>query len=122
MDPQARERLNRIRIVKEDKARLVEDWLLQNARSGRLTGKVTEQQLIDVLEGINQQTTKKQESKIKVFPSFVACCGTCFHWHVFSLVEEKHWTVKRTMMILNFKKSTVSPKNSARTKVNPRQM
>ncbi|RKP10202.1 programmed cell death protein 5-like protein [Thamnocephalis sphaerospora] len=62
LDNNARERLARISIVKPDKARAVEDLLLRMARGGALRGKVTEQQLIELLENVNQQT--QQQTKI----------------------------------------------------------
>eukprot|EP00842_Homolaphlyctis_polyrhiza_P000551 jgi/Hompol1/1497/HPOL_000618-RA len=61
LDNQARERLARIKIVKSDKARAVEDMLLRMAQTGQIRGKVSESQLIDFLEqiGAQQQTTTK---------------------------------------------------------------
>lgn len=50
LTPQARERLNRIALVKADKARSLENALLQAAMQGRLGGKVSEEQLIKMLE------------------------------------------------------------------------
>ncbi|CAG8612541.1 1037_t:CDS:2, partial [Ambispora gerdemannii] len=52
----------RISMVKEDKARTIEDLLIRMAQTGQLLGKVGESQLIDLLEQINQQ--KKPETKI----------------------------------------------------------
>ena len=69
LDAQARERLARIRIVKADKARQVEEMLLRMAQSGQVTGlikiraKVTENQLIDFLG----QMSGQGETKITVF-------------------------------------------------------
>jgi programmed cell death protein 5 len=49
LDSSARERLNRINMVKPQRARQVEDWLLM--QSGRFGGKkVSESILVDVLE------------------------------------------------------------------------
>lgn len=50
LTPQARERLNRIALVKADKARALENALLQAAMQGRVGGKVSEEQLIKMLE------------------------------------------------------------------------
>jgi programmed cell death protein 5 len=55
----ARERLARISIVKSDKARGVEDMIIRMAQSGQIRGKVTEQQLIDMLGQISEQHTTK---------------------------------------------------------------
>ena len=46
-------------IVRKEKARAVEDMLLQAATSGRLGGKVTEEQLIQMLEQVSSQVEKK---------------------------------------------------------------
>ncbi|CAG8744017.1 38091_t:CDS:2 [Gigaspora margarita] len=62
LDNEARERLARISIVKAEKARTVEDLLIRMAQSGQLRGKVSESQLIDLLQQINQQ--QKPEKKI----------------------------------------------------------
>ncbi|CAG8662303.1 3852_t:CDS:2, partial [Paraglomus brasilianum] len=62
LDNEARERLARISMVKADKARGVEDLLLRMAQTGQLRGKVSESQLIDLLEQINQQA--KPETRI----------------------------------------------------------
>ncbi|CAG8457966.1 5347_t:CDS:2 [Dentiscutata heterogama] len=68
LDNEARERHNplllvaRISIVKAEKARAVEDLLIRMAQSGQLRGKVSESQLIDLLQQINQQ--QKPEKKI----------------------------------------------------------
>ena len=47
--PQARERLNRVKLVKPEKARTVEDTLLQMAMQRKLGGKVSEDQVISML-------------------------------------------------------------------------
>ncbi|KAJ3188807.1 hypothetical protein HDU85_004521 [Gaertneriomyces sp. JEL0708] len=62
LDNVARERLARIKIVKAEKARAVEDLLIRMAQTGQLRGKVTEQALIGLLEQINEQN--QHETKI----------------------------------------------------------
>ncbi|KAF9374596.1 hypothetical protein CPB97_012010 [Podila verticillata] len=62
LDGEARERLSRIAIVKADKARAVEDLLIRMAQGGQVRSKITEKQLIELLEQVNQQT--KHETKI----------------------------------------------------------
>ncbi|KAI8814818.1 PDCD5-related protein [Cladochytrium replicatum] len=59
---EARERLSRVSIVKPEKARAVEDYLLKLAQSRQLSGKVAEGQLIELLEQISNQG--KTENKI----------------------------------------------------------
>lgn len=55
----------RISIVKADKARAVEDLLIRMVQTGQIRGKVSESQLIGLLEQINQQ--QRPETKIVVF-------------------------------------------------------
>ncbi|KAF9282601.1 Programmed cell death protein 5 [Linnemannia elongata] len=62
LDGEARERLSRIAMVKADKARAVEDLLIRMAQGGQVRAKITEKQLIELLEQVNQQT--KSETKI----------------------------------------------------------
>lgn len=50
MEPPARERLSRLRMVRPDKARASEDALINAAKSGRIKTKLTEEALIQMLE------------------------------------------------------------------------
>jgi len=50
---EARVRLSRIAIVKADKARRVEDAVINMARSGQVRSKIDEPQLIMILEQIS---------------------------------------------------------------------
>jgi len=61
LEPEAKERLARLAIVKQDKARAVELMLIQAAQTGKLQGKVTEGQLINMLE-----SAQGQEKQTKV--------------------------------------------------------
>ncbi|KAI9175835.1 hypothetical protein H9P43_006199 [Blastocladiella emersonii ATCC 22665] len=61
LDNEARERLSRIAIVKPSNARAVEDMVLRMAQTGQLRGKVTEDQLIDLLGNISDA---KAETKV----------------------------------------------------------
>ncbi|GJJ76692.1 programmed cell death protein 5 [Entomortierella parvispora] len=58
LDGEARERLSRIAMVKAEKARAVEDLLIRMAQGGQVRSKITETQLIELLEQVNQQTNK----------------------------------------------------------------
>lgn len=51
LSQEAKERLNRIKLVKPERAAAIENKLIGMARGGRLPGKITEAQLIDLLEG-----------------------------------------------------------------------
>ncbi|KXN66600.1 DNA-binding TFAR19-related protein [Conidiobolus coronatus NRRL 28638] len=55
LDQDAEERLNRIALVKPEKARGLEQLLIKLAQSGQLKSKVSESYLIDLLEQVNDQ-------------------------------------------------------------------
>ncbi|RWS24644.1 programmed cell death protein 5-like protein [Leptotrombidium deliense] len=55
--------VNTLKTAKPEKAKAVEDILINNARMGVIGGKLSESDLIGVLEKINQQFSK--ETKVK---------------------------------------------------------
>ncbi|KAJ2718859.1 hypothetical protein GGI07_005546 [Coemansia sp. Benny D115] len=55
LDNNARERLGRIAIVKADRARAIEDMILRMIRMGQIRKKITEDELKEMLEQINEQ-------------------------------------------------------------------
>jgi programmed cell death protein 5 len=59
LTPEAQERLANVALVKTDRARQVETYLINAAQAGKLGGKVTEDQLKDLL----QQVIAQQETK-----------------------------------------------------------
>uniref|UniRef100_A0A8C0DXN5 Programmed cell death 5 n=1 Tax=Balaenoptera musculus TaxID=9771 RepID=A0A8C0DXN5_BALMU len=62
LDQSARARLSNLALVKPEKTKAVENYLIQMARYG-LSGKVSEQGLIEILEKVSQQTEKKTTVK-----------------------------------------------------------
>lgn len=60
---EAKERLSRVALVKPEKAAQVEDYLIQQAQSRQLVGKVDEQKIISLLESVSG---KQKETKITV--------------------------------------------------------
>ncbi|KAK5047704.1 hypothetical protein LTR84_006369 [Exophiala bonariae] len=54
LEPEAQDRLGRIRLVKESRATDVENRLITLARSGQLRSKVTEDQLKDMLASLSE--------------------------------------------------------------------
>ncbi|KAK5228091.1 hypothetical protein LTR72_001974 [Exophiala xenobiotica] len=54
LEPEAADRLGRIRMVKESRATDVENRLIMLARSGQLRAKVTEDQLKDMLASLSE--------------------------------------------------------------------
>ncbi|KAN0110536.1 DNA-binding TFAR19-related protein [Hyaloscypha variabilis] len=63
LEPEAADRLGRIRLVKESRAQDVENRLIVLARSGQLRQKVTEEQLKELLGAVAEG---KEEAKIVV--------------------------------------------------------
>jgi len=63
LQPEAADRLGRIRMVKEQRATEVENRLLMLAQTGQLRQKVTEDQLKELLSAV---ADKKEEEKIVV--------------------------------------------------------
>ncbi|CDW83183.1 programmed cell death protein 5-like [Stylonychia lemnae] len=57
---EARERLANIAVVKPEKAEKLEMILIQNAQRGVFQGKVSEKQMIDLLEQVNEREQKEQ--------------------------------------------------------------
>ncbi|XP_032892332.1 programmed cell death protein 5 [Amblyraja radiata] len=59
LDQSARARLSNLALVKPEKAKSVENYLIQMAKIGQLGGKITESGLIEILEKVNQQLGKR---------------------------------------------------------------
>ncbi|XP_019742352.1 programmed cell death protein 5 [Hippocampus comes] len=59
LDQSARARLNRLALVKPEKVRSVEDYLIQMAQYGSLAGKISDSGLVEILEKVSKQTEKK---------------------------------------------------------------
>merc|ERR1719495_345926 len=58
LDQQARARLNTIMVAKPEKGRQVESVICQMATSGQIGGKLSENELISLVERVNAQTQK----------------------------------------------------------------
>jgi len=65
MEMEARERLSRIALVKPDKAKAVEDLILQMATRRQLQERVNEDRLIQLLEQVNMQTSQNTRVTIQ---------------------------------------------------------
>ncbi|KYQ89308.1 hypothetical protein DLAC_09967 [Tieghemostelium lacteum] len=55
----ARERLNRIAMVRPENAKAVGDIIIRAAQTGQITSQVDEQRLISLLEQLNESTKPK---------------------------------------------------------------
>lgn len=65
LSQEAGARLNTLKAVKPDKAKMVEDILIQNARMGRIVGRLPEEELRKILEQINAQTSRQTKVNIR---------------------------------------------------------
>ncbi|RKF65198.1 Programmed cell death protein 5 [Erysiphe neolycopersici] len=63
LEPEAADRLGRVRLVKESRAQEIENRLITLAQSGQLRSKVTEQQLKELLGAVAEN---KEHEKIVV--------------------------------------------------------
>ena len=62
LEPEARERLNTIKLTRQDFARAVEQQLVMLAQNGRIQNKITDEQLKVILQ---QVTPAKREFNIR---------------------------------------------------------
>lgn len=65
LDPTAHERLQRIGIVKPEKQKAVEGLIIQLVQQGQIQGKLEENQLIQLLERVEEQTNPQSTVKIQ---------------------------------------------------------
>jgi len=63
LNQQARARLNTIAIAKPEKAKMVENMLMNMMRVGQVHGKLGEEDLISLLEKVSEHTKKKTTIK-----------------------------------------------------------
>uniref|UniRef100_A0A8C2W631 Programmed cell death protein 5 n=1 Tax=Chinchilla lanigera TaxID=34839 RepID=A0A8C2W631_CHILA len=63
LDQTAQARLSNLALVKPEKTKAAKNYLIEMARYGQLSGKVSEQGLIEILEKVIQQTEKKTTVK-----------------------------------------------------------
>ncbi|KAG9531694.1 hypothetical protein KCU93_g1685, partial [Aureobasidium melanogenum] len=64
LEPDAADRLGRIRLVKASRAEDVENRLIMLARSGQLRQKISEAQLKDILGAMSEQQEKKETVQV----------------------------------------------------------
>ncbi|WP_456466204.1 DNA-binding protein [Methanopyrus sp.] len=65
LTPEARERLARVRLARPQLAQAVENYLIQLAQSGRLNGRVDEDQLKRLLKQVSEATRKDFKIRIE---------------------------------------------------------
>ncbi|KAL4924915.1 DNA-binding protein [Aspergillus undulatus] len=67
LEPEAADRLGRIRLVKESRAADIENRLIMLAQTGQLRQKVTEEQLKQLLNAVAENQRKDEEEQKVVF-------------------------------------------------------
>jgi len=63
LDQAARARLNTLSLTNPDRAKMVENLVLQSAQRGQLGGKIGEEELKNLLQQVSNQTSKKTTVK-----------------------------------------------------------
>ncbi|KAF2350086.1 PDCD5-related protein [Trinorchestia longiramus] len=63
LSQEAAARLNTIRLAKPDKGKQLEAYIVNLATSGRMMGKMTEPELISIVEELNKHTSKSTKVK-----------------------------------------------------------
>ncbi|SGZ53497.1 CIC11C00000004796 [Sungouiella intermedia] len=62
LEPSARERLSRVRIVRPDRAEQVEQYLMKLIQMGSITRKLGENDIVEILESLSRD--EKKQTKI----------------------------------------------------------
>lgn len=65
LEPEAADRLGRIRLVKASRAEDVENRLIMLARSGQLRARVSEVQLKDILNAVSEQQQEAEKVTVQ---------------------------------------------------------
>ncbi|CAR22588.1 hypothetical protein ACU8KH_02000 [Lachancea thermotolerans] len=64
LQPQALERLSRVALVRPERARAVEAYLQQLAARGQLSRKVSEPEIVDILNGVARDEQRRSTTRI----------------------------------------------------------
>lgn len=64
LEPSARERLSRVRIVRPDRAEAVEKYITKLAASGAITRKLAERDIVGILDNLSRDEKKHSQNKI----------------------------------------------------------
>lgn len=65
LEPEAKERLNRVRMVKPERVLSVENYLVRLFQGGGIRSKVGEEDIVDILDKIAQEERKTTTTRIK---------------------------------------------------------
>lgn len=64
LEPEARARLSRVNLVRPERARAVEQYVVRLAQSGQVRRKLTEGDIVEILDGLARDEQKRNETKI----------------------------------------------------------
>lgn len=64
LEPQAKERLSRVNMVRPDRAKAVENYIAKLAQTGQLRRKMTEPEIVEILNGIARDQEQQNQTKI----------------------------------------------------------
>ena len=64
LQPEAMERLSRVAMVRPDRAAAVENYLSQLISTGQVQHKVSEAEIVQILNGVSKEQQKRSETKI----------------------------------------------------------
>ncbi|ODV76265.1 Sdd2p [Cyberlindnera jadinii NRRL Y-1542] len=64
LEPSARERLSRVNMVRPDRARAVEQYIMRLVQSGQVRQKIQEDDIVQILNGLARDEAKRNETKI----------------------------------------------------------
>ncbi|CDK27217.1 unnamed protein product [Kuraishia capsulata CBS 1993] len=65
LEPSAKERISRVRLVKPERAKAVEDYIARLVQTGALRRKLGEEEVIEMLNGLAQDENRQRETKIR---------------------------------------------------------
>ncbi|CAK9437012.1 uncharacterized protein LODBEIA_P14830 [Lodderomyces beijingensis] len=64
LETEARERLSRVRMVRPDRAEAVESYIIRLFSTGQINKKLSERDIVEMLDGISRDTQSKKQTKI----------------------------------------------------------
>lgn len=64
LEPSARERLSRVRMVRPERAQQVEQYIVRLAQMGQLQRKLTEKDVVDIFDGVARDSQQKLGGQI----------------------------------------------------------
>ncbi|OBA17162.1 uncharacterized protein OGAPODRAFT_6679 [Ogataea polymorpha] len=64
LEPEAKERLSRVRMVRPERVTSVESYLLRLFKSGAIRTKISESEIVEILERVSKEERKGNETKI----------------------------------------------------------